>query len=416
MRIMLIKFNFKNFKSFKNENCLDMEATSIKEHDYNTINIKDKKYLKVAAIYGANASGKTNVLEAFEFMKEKLMISDDTNMNDSEIDGYYNFSFDAKTKNEPIALEVTFLGENQKIYQYGFEIKNKNIVSEWLYVKKVNKVTPIFDRDENKVKFNKSYKAKVNKFDVDSKSLFLSLYRKIEKDNEDFKSVYNWFLNSYYLDLGNPKFENKINRLISSRIIDDKEYRKRLVEFIKVFDLGIDDIDVKIKDVRNLDNNPHSQIELKAVHKNENGEKTLLPFYLESKGTLKMFYLYNFIINALEYGSCLFIDELDAKLHPLLTRYIINLFHDKEKNIGNGQLIYSTHDITNLNKETFRRDEIWFTEKDKYGISELFSLSDYKIDNVKVRNDATYNKDYITGRYGAIPVFEEFNINIHEKQ
>ena len=416
MRIMLIKFNFKNFKSFKNENCLDMEATSIKEHEYNTINIKDKKYLKVAAIYGANASGKTNVLEAFEFMKEKLMISDDTNMNDSEIDDYYNFSFDAKTKNEPIALEVTFLGENQKIYQYGFEIKNKNIVSEWLYVKKVNKVTPIFDRDENKVKFNKSYKAKVNKFDVDSKSLFLSLYRKIEKDNEDFKSVYNWFLNSYYLDLGNPKFENKINRLISSRIIDDKEYRKRLVEFIKVFDLGIDDIDVKIKDVRNLDNNTNSQIELKAIHKNENGEKTLLPFYLESKGTLKMFYLYNFIINALEYGSRLFIDELDAKLHPLLTRYIINLFHDKEKNTGNGQLIYSTHDITNLNKETFRRDEIWFTEKDKYGISELFSLSDYKIDNVKVRNDATYNKDYITGRYGAIPVFEEFNINIHEKQ
>ena len=284
-----------------------------------------------------------------------------------------------------------------------------------MYVKKINKRTPIFDRDENKVKFNKSYKAKINKFDVDSSSLFLSLYRKIEKDNEDFKSVYDWFLNSYYLDLGNPKFENKINRLISSKIVDDKEYRKRLVEFIKVFDLGIDDIDVKIKDVRTLDNNTHSQVELKAVHKNENGEKILLPFYLESKGTLKMFYLYNFIMDALEDGSCLFIDELDAKLHPLLTRYIINLFHDKEKNTGNGQLIYSTHDITNLNKETFRRDEIWFTEKDIYGISELFSLSDYKIDNTKVRNDATYNKDYLTGRYGAIPVFEEFNINTHEE-
>ena len=245
---MLIKFNFKNFKSFKNENCLDMEAASIKEHEYNTIDIKDKKYLKVAAIYGANASGKTNVLEAFEFMKEKLMINDDTNMNSNEVDNYYNFSFDEKSKNEPIALEVTFLAKNKKIYQYGFEIKNKNIVSEWLYVKKINKRTPIFDRDENKVKFNKSYKAKINKFDVDSSSLFLSLYRKIEKDNEDFKSVYDWFLNSYYLDLGNPKFENKINRLISSKIVDDKEYRKRLVEFIKVFDLGIDDIDVKIKE------------------------------------------------------------------------------------------------------------------------------------------------------------------------
>ena len=412
---MLMKFNFKNFKSFKNENCLDMESATIKEHEYNTINIKDKKYLKVAAIYGANASGKTNVLEAFEYMKRTLMVSDDTNMNESEIDNYYNFSFDEKSKNEPTALEITFLAQNSKTYQYGFEIKNKNIVSEWLYIKKTNKVTPIFDRDENKVKFNKTYKAKINKFDVDSKSLFLSLYRKIEKDNEDFKSVYNWFLNSYYLDLGNPKFENKINRLISSKLVDDEEYRKRLVEFIKVFDLGIDDIDVKIKDVRSLENNIPSQIELKAVHKNENGEKILLPFYLESKGTLKMFYLYNFIMDALEDGSCLFIDELDAKLHPLLTRYIINLFHDKEKNTGNGQLIYSTHDITNLNKETFRRDEIWFTEKDKYGVSELFSLSDYKIDNTKVRNDATYNKDYLTGRYGAIPVFEEFNVNAYEE-
>ena len=412
---MLMKFNFKNFKSFKNENCLDMEAATIKEHEYNTIDIKDKKYLKVAAIYGANASGKTNVLEAFEYMQRTLMVSDDTNMNESEIDNYYNFSFDEKSTNEPTALEITFLAQNSKTYQYGFEIKNKNIVSEWLYVKKTNKVTPIFDRDENKVKFNKTYKAKINKFDVDSKSLFLSLYRKIEKDNEDFKSVYDWFLNSYYLDLGNPKFENKINRLISSKLVDDTEYRKKLVEFIKVFDLGIDDIDVKIKDVRSLENNLPSQIELKAVHKNENEEKILLPFYLESKGTLKMFYLYNFIMDALEDGSCLFIDELDAKLHPLLTRYIINLFHDKEKNTGNGQLIYSTHDITNLNKETFRRDEIWFTEKDKYGVSELFSLSDYKIDNTKVRNDATYNKDYLTGRYGAIPVFEEFNVKAYEE-
>ena len=415
---MLIKFNFKNFKSFKNETCLDMETASIKEHEYNTIDIKDKKYLKVAAIYGANASGKTNVLQAFEFMKDTLMVSDDTKLNEDSVENFYNFSFDEKSKDEPIALEITILATNNKTYQYGFEIKNKNIVSEWLYYKKVNKVVPIFDRDENKVIFNKSYNAKINKFDVDSKSLFLSLYRKIEKDNEDFKSVYDWFLNSYYLDLGNPKFENRINRLISSKILDDKEYKKRLVEFIKVFDLGIDDIDVKLKNNNTLNmplGMPFSQIELNAVHKNEDGKKTLLPFYLESKGTLKMFYLYNFIMDALANGNCLFIDELDAKLHPLLTRYIINLFHDKEKNIGNGQLIYSTHDTTNLNKETFRRDEIWFTEKDEYGVSDLYSLSDYKIDNTKVRNDATYNKDYLTGRYGAIPVFEEFSVNTHAK-
>ena len=112
----------------------------------------------------------------------------------------------------------------------------------------------------------------------------------------------------------------------------------------------------------------------------------------------------------------LFVDELDAKLHPLLTRYIINLFHNSDTNKGNGQLIYSTHDTVNLNKETFRRDEIWFAEKDKDGISEIYALSDYILEDdknagKKVRNDATYNKDYLTGRYGAIPVLEEFDID-----
>ena len=414
---MLIKFNFKNFKSFKNENCLDMEATSIKEHDYNLINIKDNRYLKVAAIYGANASGKTNVLEAFDYMKRNLMVSDDTNISTKESEDYNSFLFDSKSKNKPIGLEVTILADNKKVYQYGYEIKGRDITAEWLYLKKENKETPIFERDDNKVVFDKSYKNRKNdKYDVDSKSLFLSLYRKIEKDNEDFKNVYKWFLNSYYLDLGNPKFENRINRMLSAQLIEDKEYRKRLIEFIKVFDLGIDDIDFKIKDTKSVSGNLlEAMVKISSIHKNEKNEINLLPFELESKGTLKMFYLYNFIMDALEDGSVLFIDELDAKLHPLLTRYIINLFHDNNKNIGNGQLIYSTHDTVNLNKETFRRDEIWFTEKNKYGISELFSLSDYKVDNAKIRNDATYNRDYLTGRYGAIPIFEEFNI-INEKK
>ena len=127
-----------------------------------------------------------------------------------------------------------------------------------------------------------------------------------------------------------------------------------------------------------------------------------------------MFHLFDFFMDALKLGMVLFVDELDAKLHPLLTRYIINLFHNPETNIGNGQLIYSTHDTVNLNKDTFRRDEIWFAEKNKDGISTIYSLSDYKINDTKVRNDATYDKDYLAGRYGAIPVLEDFNI-VNEK-
>ena len=152
------------------------------------------------------------------------------------------------------------------------------------------------------------------------------------------------------------------------------------------------------------------------MHRGENNTKTALPLELESNGTLKMLHLFDFLMDSLRNGTVLFVDELDAKLHPLLTKYIINLFHNSDKNVCNGQLIYSTHDTVNLNKDIFRRDEIWFVEKDMYGVSVLYSLSDYEIEDEngnakKIRNDATYNKDYLTGRYGAIPILKEFQIN-----
>ena len=161
--------------------------------------------------------------------------------------------------------------------------------------------------------------------------------------------------------------------------------------------------------------NANTSIKIEVIHRTESNGKKALPIQLESNGTKKMFYLFDFLMDALRNGNVLFIDELDAKLHPLLTKYIINLFHNSEINKNNGQLIYSTHDTVNLNKDTFRRDEIWFAEKNLDGESRIYSLAEYKIDNVKVRNDATYNKDYLTGRYGAIPVFEEFGIGVNER-
>ena len=198
----------------------------------------------------------------------------------------------------------------------------------------------------------------------------------------------------------------------------DENYKKELLKFIKTFDSGIEGIRTTPDSIEAVKNN-NGIIDIEVLHRGENGEIKALPFYLESNGTRKMFHLFDFFMDALKNGMVLFVDELDAKLHPLLTRYIINLFHNSQTNIGNGQLIYSTHDTVNLNKETFRRDEIWFAEKDKDGISEIYALSDYILEDdknagKKVRNDATYNKDYLTGRYGAIPVLEEFNI-IHEE-
>lgn len=412
---MLIRFSFKNFKSFKNENCLDMEATSLKEHEYNVAKIDNGEYLKVSAIYGANASGKTNVLQAFDYMKKRILVSDDSKKN-SPIDEENVYSF--MINNDPIALEVEILAKNNKIYKYGFELVKDNIISEWLYEKRVNKFYSIFEREKNNVKNIRNNKITMLA-NIDERTLFLNIYSKIDRNNEDFSSVYDWFVNSTYLDLGNPNFERFINNRVSLKILSDENYKKELLKFIKTFDSGIEGIKTTPDSIEAVKSN-NGIIDIEVIHKGENGELKALPFYLESNGTRKMFHLFDFFMDALKNGMVLFVDELDAKLHPLLTRYIINLFHNSDTNKGNGQLIYSTHDTVNLNKETFRRDEIWFAEKDKDGISEIYALSDYILEDdknavKKVRNDATYNKDYLTGRYGAIPVLEEFEID-YEKQ
>lgn len=407
---MLIRFSFKNFKSFKNENCLDMEATSLKEHEYNVAKTENGEYLKVSAIYGANASGKTNVLQAFDYMKKRILVSDDSKKN-SPIDEENIYSF--MINNAPIALEVEILAKNNKIYKYGFEVLKDTIISEWLFEKRVNKFYAIFERENNNVSM------KPNKIsdlvNIDERTLFLNIYSKIDRNNEDFSNVYDWFVNSMYLDLGNPNFERFINNRVSLKILSDENYKKELLKFIKTFDSGIEGIRTTPDSIEAVKSN-NGIIDIEVLHRGENGELKALPFYLESNGTRKMFHLFDFFMDALKNGMVLFVDELDAKLHPLLTRYIINLFHNSQTNIGNGQLIYSTHDTVNLNKETFRRDEIWFAEKDKDGISEIYALSDYILEDdknagKKVRNDATYNKDYLTGRYGAIPVLEEFDID-----
>ena len=406
---MLIRFSFKNFKSFKNENCLDMEATSLKEHEYNIAKTENGDYLKIVAIYGANASGKTNVLQAFSYMKQKVLVSDDSRINNNlSEENIFTFMIN----NEPISLEVEILAENNKIYKYGFEVLNNAIISEWLYEKRVNKFYEIFDRTNNNIEVKDNKNKLLGLANVDEKTLFLNVFAKIDKNNEDFNNVYNWFIDANYLDLGDPNFENALNNRISLKIIEDKKYKEELLKFIKTFDATIDSINISPNSLEEL-KNTNGVVKVELVHNGEDGNKKALPLVLESNGTMKMFHLLDFLMDTLRNGRVLFVDELDAKLHPLLTRYIINLFHNSEKNIGNGQLIYSTHDTVNLNKETFRRDEIWFVEKDKNGISDLYSLSDYIIEDEngntkKVRNDATYNKDYLTGRYGAIPVIEEF--------
>lgn len=228
---------------------------------------------------------------------------------------------------------------------------------------------------------------------------------------KEAKKVFEWFINSEVVDFGDAITESILSRLLPIEDLKDQMYKKALEKFMKAIDVGIDSIRIEeIKNTANAEDEPTYKVY--SGHKNISGDGAMeISFSEESSGTQKMFILYRFLMDALKQGTILFVDELDAKLHPLLLRYIINMFHNPDINKNNAQLVYTTHDIYTLTKETFRRDEIWYTEKDKNGVSTLYSLAEYKLeDNKKVRNDATYNKEYLLGRYGAVPLLKEFNL------
>lgn len=407
---MLIQFNFSNFKSYKNLTTLHMSATAIKEYPENLIQSKkDEKYLKSVAIYGSNSSGKSNIINAFEHMKYLILTSFSEASKRTSIP-LKRFKFDEKSREMPSKFEVFFTISDIE-YQYGFELSSKEIKEEWLYKRDYrgkNKYNLIFERTNQKFELSE----KLNPLkellkSVSEQTLLLSFLA--NTNNIDSKNVNKWFLDTEVIDFGEPFWDALQTRVLPKDCFLENNSRE-FKEFLKAIDVGIDSI--RVEKISNEETNEENHKSYKAFarHKipNTNNYEEL-PLYEESSGTLKMINIYGFLKEALKEGRTLFIDELDAKLHPLLTRYIVNLFNSEENK--EAQLIFSTHDVTNLNKDIFRRDQIYFVEKDSNKSSNLFSLAEIKLDkNSKIRNDASYNKDYLNGRYGAIPVLSDFDI------
>ena len=412
---MLIQFNIKNYKSFKDQVSLDMTATSIQEHPYNLLeNTKGEKYLKVAAIYGANASGKSNLIDAFYFMRFFVLNSLAKSNEDSNIP-VKPFLFDKFSRNDKSEFEVFFTFKDKE-YQYGFTVDQKKVYEEWLYKRDFrgkNNYKTLFERSAASIRCDNSFKeAKIYTPGVNDKTLFLSLLSTL--NIREAKDIYDWFYNALVLDYGDALIESYISRLLPAEKINDEAYLNDFQEFLKNIDINIDGIRIE-KAKKAADTNEKEVYRVYSRHKMQDGSEVEIPFSEESGGTQKMFCVYSFLMRCLQNGSTLFIDELDAKLHPLLLRYIISTYHNPKINTKGAQLIYSAHDSYTLSRETFRRDQIWFTDKNSDGVSTLYSLAEYKLDNdKKVRNDATYYKDYLSGRYGAIPVFREFSVREDE--
>ena len=413
---MLIQFNFSNYKSFKEKTTLDLSATKENELSYHIRNINNEKILPVAIIYGANASGKSNIQEALVYM-QKMVLQSLNYGEESRQDKYLRampFMFDKKSESEASSFEVYFTNDDEKgfTYNYGFSLDDAGIVEEWLNskAKTARKYKPIFYRNRNDLDLNGlSAKNRDNlKIALNDKTLLVSLGAKLQV--EKLKAVYLFFKYIDITNFGEP-FENYIlSRQVPAHLDDDENVKKNVLKYFSSFDNSI--VDLKTEVIKEEDDKGYNHLAIDTGHKIEGTDDIkYIPLRMESAGTLKMFALYPYVQEVLNNGGLLFVDELNARLHPLLVRTFVQLFLDPKTNQNNAQLIFTSHDSWQLNNGTFRRDEIWFTEKDESGVSKLYSLADFVSEDGKtIRSDENYEKNYLLGKYGGIPMMRLFDV------
>ena len=411
---MLLQFYFSNYRSFEGEGILDMRASGSNELSSHIRNTLNEKVLPVTAIYGANASGKSSVFEAFQFMAlcvlESLSFSDDNKKNPYKLK-VDSFKF-SESREKPSEFEINYIDKKEKkekYYNYGFKIDNSGILEEYLAsntktgVKRNEDYTYIFKRERNQKLYLDSSVEKFREnleISLKDKTLLVSLGAKLNID--EFIRVRTWFINTEVINFSNSLYGAFLENILPNNIIESEEVRKNLVSFINSFDDSI--IDIEVEKISAIDENDKDNYRVFTIHKSDKGTSTArISMNEESSGTKKMFSLYQTLLDVLEKGGVFFADELDIKLHPLLMRNILLTFTDKEKNSNNAQLIFTTHNTIYMDMDLLRRDEIWFVEKDN-GVSKLYSLDDITNEKgEKVRKDSNYEKHYLLGNYGAIP-------------
>ena len=412
---MLINFSFGNFRSFRDIKSLRMEAGRVEDLTESVIEKDGFRLLPVAAIYGANSSGKTNVIKAMGMFRYIV--------RDSEELKFYAhifqdpFMLDMQTKDTPTVFEIQFLLDST-VYRYGFEYLPTEIVSEWLYERNIEsnrKEHVLFYREGEKFTISTKYFSEGrNKKKLTTKNrLFLSLVAQLNGNISQKLIKYLGNCNTIS-GLESDSYE----RLSLKMIEHHSEGYQEAMELFKKLDLGFTAIEVEEKEalnrlkeglatLQNINLEKLQGVKVYETYTTHNvydqdgkvvGYERLFANDTESNGTKKIISLSGPIFHTLLHGSVLFIDELDAKLHPILTRAIVRLFMDKETNPKGAQLVFTTHDTHLLDKDCLRRDQVWFTEKDATEASDLYSLFEFK-----ERNDRNFEKNYIQGRYGAIP-------------
>ncbi len=420
---MLVEFTVGNYRSFREPQTLNMEATSLKSApkysalDENVIFDEGKlKLLSSAAIYGANASGKSNFVRAWKFFQKQVSDS----ARESQVGDTINvepFAFSQVERQKPSFFEIVFVNDNRR-YRYGFEADSWHIHREWLFRYDRTEVN-LFFREGEEIKINRnSFKEGYGlESRVRENALFLSVVAQF--NGEIATSILTW-LNNAKVVSGLEDRDYKSFTLLLMQY--SKTFGSQISNFIGSLDVNIRNLgladhgqlslfdiepDLNVENVRSSGQRAQETIKTThTIYNAANSEAGTVEFDIaqESAGTQKMIYFAGLLLLSLEQGMVLFVDELDARLHPLMTCEIIKLFNDKKTNPNGAQLIFTTHDTNLLANHLFRRDQIWFVEKDDFQASFLYSLAEFvDEEGNKVRNDASLERDYISGRFGAIP-------------
>ncbi len=398
---MLCQFTVKNYKSIRDEATFDMQAAAISEHNDKVIVGADGElFLPVSVIYGPNGGGKSNVLEAIHTLDSKVLRPLCATCDKSDCDYKARkipvepFALSEINRKTPTEFELFFRTEIAE-YRYILRVQEEIIIYESLDRVKLDtgRRSALFLRDSEGIELKGTFgKFKISE-DLSGTLPLLSYLGITYKKNEIVNDVLGWFEDSIdFLNYGNPYQE------LRTAIARSEEVRTLVLKMLREMDLDIEDFRIEEKD--------EDHIDIYTKHIVE-GYSTELALSEESSGTRKLFGLLPYIAKSLVCGTTLVIDELDAKIHPLLLQHIIETFTDMTINRHGAQLIFTSHDLSTMNNHVFRRDEIWFVAKGKNQNSKLYSLVEFKDENgVSIRKDAKFDKQYLEGKYGADPYLQ----------
>ena len=394
---MLCQFTVKNYKSIRDEVTFDMQIAAISEHEDKVIrDIDGEEFLPVSALYGPNGGGKSNVLKALQTLVGKVLRPLYASTNNADILMFRKnvniepFKFTEENKNAPTEFEIFFRTKLAE-YRYQLYVQKEKVVYESLDRVKLStkRRSGLFERDNNNIELKGDF-TKLTASDELSETLpFLSYLGITYGKNEVVRDVLEWFDQGIdFLNYGNP-----IQELVVA-VANTKNIKQLMLQMIQEMDLNI--VDFRVEEEEN-------RLDVYTKHFVDGYEEEL-ELEEESSGTKKLFGLLPFIATSLIEGNVLVIDELDAKIHPILLKHIINMFTDLSVNKNNAQLIFTSHDLSTMNSDVFRRDEIWFVAKGNAENSELYSLVEFKNEKGEsVRKDAKFDKQYLEGKYGADP-------------